>query len=100
MPPPVFLTRRACPVFITMWLVALSTAAAPALPERPASFPLSRPSVVGELVAWGSNAFGQVTIPPGATNVVAIAAGFFHSLALRANGTVVAWGDNTKGQCN
>jgi secreted trypsin-like serine protease len=31
---------------------------------------------------------------------MAIAGGGFHSLALRANGTVVAWGDNTYGQTN
>ena len=29
------------------------------------------------------------------TNVVAIAAGGLHSLALKADGTVVGWGDNT-----
>jgi hypothetical protein len=32
------------------------------------------------------------------TNVVAIAAGGYHSLALRANGTVVAWGHDGYGQ--
>lgn len=32
------------------------------------------------------------------TNVVAIAAGFRHNLALRADGTVAAWGDNVYGQ--
>ncbi|HUP78630.1 MAG TPA: hypothetical protein VM260_08670, partial [Pirellula sp.] len=47
-----------------------------------------------------SNNFGQITIPPGATNVVAITAGFNHSLVLRADGTVIAWGDNSVGQCN
>ncbi|HEY5912058.1 MAG TPA: RCC1 domain-containing protein, partial [Verrucomicrobiae bacterium] len=31
-------------------------------------------------------------IPPGATNAVAIAVGLWHSLALRADGTVVSWG--------
>jgi hypothetical protein len=31
--------------------------------------------------------------------VVAIGAGYLHSLALRGNGTVVAWGDNSAGQC-
>jgi uncharacterized delta-60 repeat protein len=31
---------------------------------------------------------------------VAIAAGYYHSLALRADGTVVAWGDNYYGQTN
>jgi hypothetical protein len=32
------------------------------------------------------------------SNVTAIAAGSFHSLALKIDGTVVAWGDNSQGQ--
>ncbi|MBD2862231.1 RCC1 domain-containing protein [Paenibacillus oceani] len=31
---------------------------------------------------------------------IAIAAGYFHSLALKADGSVVAWGTNNKGQLN
>jgi hypothetical protein len=34
------------------------------------------------------------------TGVIAIAAGAAHSLALKSNGTVVAWGWNEAGQCN
>jgi alpha-tubulin suppressor-like RCC1 family protein len=34
------------------------------------------------------------------TNIVAIAEGFDHSLALKATGTVVAWGNNFDGQLN
>jgi hypothetical protein len=34
------------------------------------------------------------------TNVVAIGAGQYHSLAVKGNGTVVAWGDNSQDQCN
>ncbi|HEX6700613.1 MAG TPA: PASTA domain-containing protein [Gaiellaceae bacterium] len=44
---------------------------------------------------------GQCSVPGGLSGVTAIAAGAFHSLALRSNGTVVAWGcgiDN--GQCS
>ena len=43
---------------------------------------------------WGDNSDGQENIPAGLSNVVAIAAGGNHSLALRADGSVVAWGDN------
>ena len=32
--------------------------------------------------------------------MIAIAAGYDHSLALKADGTVVAWGRNQNGQCN
>ena len=41
-----------------------------------------------------------LTLPPGLTNVVAIAGGDAHSLALKSDGTVVAWGDNFWGQTN
>ena len=67
------------------------------------------------VVGWGLNDRGQATgvanpTPPYAstgivtvagqtlTNVVAIAAGYYHSLALRADGTVVGWGNNSDGQ--
>jgi hypothetical protein len=33
-------------------------------------------------------------------DVVAIGAGQYHSLAVKADGTVMAWGDNAQGQCN
>ena len=36
--------------------------------------------------------------PPVLDDVIAIAAGAEHSLTLRANGTVVAWGSNTRGE--
>jgi trimeric autotransporter adhesin len=40
------------------------------------------------------------SVPPGLSNVVAIATGDYHSIALRSDGTVVAWGLNTSGQCD
>lgn len=47
---------------------------------------------------WGypgdnaGNRYGQLDVPPAAlSGVVAIAAGYFHTLALKADGTVVAW---------
>jgi subtilase family serine protease len=46
------------------------------------------------VVAWGNNDYHQTNVPSGLTNVVAIAAGQNHSLALKGDGTVVAWGDN------
>jgi alpha-tubulin suppressor-like RCC1 family protein len=47
-----------------------------------------------EVVAWGDNDSGQTSVPSGLSNVVAIAAGSLHSLALTAKGRVVAWGSN------
>lgn len=47
-----------------------------------------------------TDAYGQINIPSNATNIVAIAAGYYHSLALRADGAVVAWGLDNYGQTN
>jgi len=50
------------------------------------------------VVAWGRNDAGQTLVPGGLTGVIAIAAGAYHSLALRSDGTLVAWGYNSGGQ--
>jgi alpha-tubulin suppressor-like RCC1 family protein len=55
----------------------------------------------GMVVEWGDNTYGQTNVPVGLTNVTAIAAGGGHTLALKRDGTVVAWGSNaTYGQAN
>lgn len=68
----------------------------------------------GSVVAWGganlcytnypfpghSISCGETDVPSSATNVVAVAGGDKHSLALRYDGTVVAWGGNDYGQIN
>ena len=46
------------------------------------------------LAEWGET---SGALPKG-TDWVAVAAGDYHSLALKANGTVVGWGDNSYGQ--
>ena len=53
----------------------------------------------GTVVAWGYGVNGETNIPAGLSNVVAIAAGGVHNLAV-SNGYVVAWGYNGFGQCN
>lgn len=54
----------------------------------------------GTVVAWGYNtSFGETNVPAGLTNVTAISAGYQFNLVV-SNGFVVAWGDNTSGQCN
>lgn len=66
----------------------------------------------GTVVAWGSNAFGQLGdgsgnssgmkpvqvsgLGPG-SNVIGIAAGELHGMALRSNGQVLSWGSGSAG---
>src|SRR5262249_55616636 len=50
------------------------------------------------VIGWGNNSLGQTTPPFGLSNVVAIAAGISHSLALQSDGTVIAWGANYYGE--
>jgi alpha-tubulin suppressor-like RCC1 family protein len=64
----------------------------------------------GTLWATGDNEYGQLGLPAStvnsaswvqvgtATNWVQVAAGYYHSLGLRADGTLWAWGNNTAGQ--
>ena len=70
----------------------------------------------GSVVAWGSNEFSQCGISGAGwhatpqqvvgvgvdektlTGVTALAAGYYHSLALMEDGTVTAWGNNGSGQ--
>jgi alpha-tubulin suppressor-like RCC1 family protein/uncharacterized protein YjdB len=66
----------------------------------------------GSVWAWGNNRNGQIgdgttftrempvtVIYPGGNNpIVAIAAGSSHTLAVRANGELLAWGNNRNGQ--
>ncbi len=44
------------------------------------------------LAAWGWDAFGQADVPLDTTNIVQISAGAEHSLALKRDGSVIAWG--------
>ena len=75
--------------------------------ERGTSFALKSN---GELWAWGDNGCGQLGLGTSATykitpqrvgsanDWVAIAGGAFHSLAVKSNGTLWAWGCNDYGQ--
>jgi alpha-tubulin suppressor-like RCC1 family protein len=51
------------------------------------------------VVAWGLNTSGQTNVPAG-LNALAIGGGDAHSLALRADGTVAAWGTAGYGVTN
>ncbi len=56
--------------------------------------------VVSQSVAWGDNGQGQSKLVPDATNLIAVAAGAWFSVGLRADGTVTAWGNDSSGQCS
>ncbi len=58
------------------------------------------PTAAGQLRAWGSDSAGQITDMPTEDTYMAVAAGDAHGLALRSDGTIVAWGQNDDGQCN
>src|SRR5437773_2582276 len=49
----------------------------------------------GNVISWGSQVIPNLA--PG-TRFTKIAAGYFHSLALKSDGTVVAWGSNSSGE--
>ncbi len=45
------------------------------------------------------NGYGQSNVPAG-NNYVAVAAGYYHSLALKPDGSLEAWGRNWEGECD
>ena len=74
-----------------------------------AGFAFALAVINGYVIAWGDNVGGQLgdgTETPtafaqfvfGPSNVVAVAAGVYHAMALDANGNVWTWGLNTDGR--
>ena len=53
------------------------------------------------VLAWGNNDFSQRSPIRAAANsdVQAIAGGYYHTVALKKDGSVLAWGFNGYGQC-
>lgn len=60
----------------------------------------------GTMSAWGENKIGtfkdahENAVPSYATNIVGFACGIHHIIAWRADGTCIAWGYNSDGQCD
>ena len=62
----------------------------------------------GTVVVWGAGTngsnyfpdYGQAIVPNGLSGVVSVSAGTYHTVALRSDGTVLAWGINTNGTVN
>lgn len=50
-----------------------------------------------QVTVWGPNNYGQLNVPAGLTNAVAIA-GVNHRVVLKADGSVAGWGLNTSSQ--
>src|SRR5262245_42403881 len=55
---------------------------------------------VGTVVGWGDNDEGEIDIPAGLHHVVAVAAGWYHSLALTSAGQVIGWGSTADNLAN
>jgi alpha-tubulin suppressor-like RCC1 family protein len=55
---------------------------------------------VSQVAPWGDPITGWTNLPKTLTNIIAIAAGGLHALALRPDGRVEAWGSGTYGQTN
>src|SRR4030042_5480845 len=53
----------------------------------------------GQVISWGTCLGGRYA-PKSGDEYMALCAGGYHSLALRADGRPVAWGENSNGQCN
>ncbi len=89
-------------------------AGVPIRPALPRTFPLSRPTHQGKVVAWGfaegsngqSAEARQLIQPPEGLTAVQVSTNEdsspakIHCLALKADGTVAAWGWNGEGQCD
>lgn len=68
-------------------LCALTLAAAP------------RAQAQSALAAWGSDEYSQTSATPTTGTYTAVAAGLYHTVALRTNGSLIAWGwDGDYGQ--
>ena len=58
-----------------------------------------QPATIYAAEAWGQNDYGQSVVPAD-QQFVQVAIGKEHSLGLRADGTVIAWGGNVYGACD
>ncbi len=61
----------------------------------PALAAAAPPGTSGSIVGWGDQVVVNLD-----SGFVAISAGSLHSLGLKADGSIVAWGDNDFGQCS
>lgn len=94
-------TNRPLPSLTNIASVVVQT-----FPSSPVNLALTRDGNVLEFIPYTPVDGGDTTVsfvtdlPAGLTNVTAIAAGGRHFLALKADGTAVAWGLNVAGETN
>jgi hypothetical protein len=50
------------------------------------------PPATATVLQWGENQCAPGVVPPGLSDVIALASGYCHALALRSNGAVAMWG--------
>jgi hypothetical protein len=83
---------------LIMWIAMVVLIAIVLSPSGTSITRAVRPSAVptgsGTVIAWGNNTSGQTAVPVGLNDVVAVAAGDQHAVALKVDGTVVTWGSN------
>src|SRR5262249_24758299 len=53
----------------------------------------------GNVVCWGDNTYGQLTVPPG-LSAVQVSTGLVDTCVVQGNGSVVCLGHNSAGQLN
>ena len=76
-------------------LVILAIVAAPTLLQAQLSAP-TRPNISGKAVVWGRSWEGQTNVPSNAfAGVCSVAGNYGLTVALKTNGTIVAWGSNS-----
>ena len=88
-----------CTTFL-LWITVFMLAACS---QSPAPQDVTDPVIIqlqaatgGEVIAWGSNTFGQTTVPVFShlsNTYTAVAAGSSHSVGLRSDGQIVVWGN-------
>ena len=82
-------------------LVAFAMALASVFAISPLGLqPVLAASGPGTVIGWGADNLNQRGVPPYLSDAIAISAGANHSLALRTDGSVIAWGDDAFGQAH
>jgi hypothetical protein len=72
--------------------VVVSNAAGSVTNFPPAVLTVADVGQPGQLIVWGSNDHGQTNVPPELGSVAFVSLGYAHTVAVKTDGTVAAWG--------